>query len=508
MNKFQAGSRSERSSADNLFLLYACRDHHIYKGKPLYVTAYDFEQAFDSLWLQDCLMAMIRLGIPHDILRLVYQLNRQAKIQVKTPYGLTEERMITDIVEQGTVLGATLCSVSTAEYCEVNTGVAVGTAVTSSLLYVDDTFDLSISIKDYVRSHENAIVFGRMKKIPYKVPKCMTMAINDKQNDAPPPLFIEGTELKKVKEIVYLGDVINDKGNNDSLIDDRVKRGISAMVRIEALVKEAGLGIHTINVHILLYSSLFVSCMTFNSQAWSNLSEKNISSLEKLQSKCLKKIVNAPQATANSFTYLELGVMPMRYEIERNQLIFLHHIVHLEDSDPVKITWENMKKFPEENNWWSGVKSILSKYEISLHEAEENSKEAFKTMVKKKVKETAFKVLKQECCEKKKTGSISYNSLKPQDYLSKLYPKEAQVIFKSRSKILEIKDHQSYRFTDKSCRRCGQEDETLQHIVNCREEDYLDTQIVYNLDDEISYETRLTLQLISRRVNDFLEEVK
>ena len=67
---------------------------------------------------------------------------------------------------------------------------------------------------------------------------------------------------------------------------------------------------------------------------------------------------------------------------------------------------------------------------------------------------------------------------------------------------------QSYRFTDKSCRRCGQEDETLQHIVNCREEDYLDTQIVYNLDDEISYETRLTLQLISRRVNDFLEEVK
>ena len=82
------------------------------------------------------------------------------------------------------------------------------------------------------------------------------------------------------------------------------------------------------------------------------------------------------------------------------------------------------------------------------------------------------------------------------------------MIFKSRSKILEIKDHQSYRFTDKSCRRCGQEDETLQHIVNCREEDYLDTQIVYNLDDEISYETRLTLQLISRRVNDFLEEVK
>ena len=47
-----------------------------------------------------------------------------------------------------------------------HTGVAVGTAVTSSLLYFDDTFDLSNCIKDYTRSHENAIIFGRMKKIP------------------------------------------------------------------------------------------------------------------------------------------------------------------------------------------------------------------------------------------------------------------------------------------------------------------------------------------------------
>ena len=31
-------------------------------------------------------------------------------------------------------------------------------------------------------------------------------------------------------------------GNNDSLIDDRVKRGISAMIRVDALVKEASLG--------------------------------------------------------------------------------------------------------------------------------------------------------------------------------------------------------------------------------------------------------------------------
>ena len=107
------------------------------------------------------------------------------------------------------------------------------------------------------------------------------MPINAKKGDVPPPLYIEDTELEIVKELGYLGDILNDKGNNDSLIEDRVKRGISAMIRSEALVRETGLGIHTINVHLLLYRSLFVSCMIFNSQAWSNLSEKNINSLEK-----------------------------------------------------------------------------------------------------------------------------------------------------------------------------------------------------------------------------------
>ena len=57
-------------------------------------------------------MSMMKLEIPLDILHLVYKLNKTAKIVVKTPYGLTEESVIEDIVEQGTVLGPNLCSVS------------------------------------------------------------------------------------------------------------------------------------------------------------------------------------------------------------------------------------------------------------------------------------------------------------------------------------------------------------------------------------------------------------
>ena len=116
VNKLQGGARSNRSPPDNLFLLYACRDHQMYKNKPLYMTAYDFEQAFDSLWLQDCVLSLRNLGVPLDILHLIYNLNKEAKFTVKTPYGTTSRTGVQDIVEQGTVLGPILCSSSTAEY--------------------------------------------------------------------------------------------------------------------------------------------------------------------------------------------------------------------------------------------------------------------------------------------------------------------------------------------------------------------------------------------------------
>ena len=506
VNLHQAGSRSMRGPPDNLFLLYACIDHHKYKGKPLFITAYDFEQAFDSLWLEDCIMSMVRLGVPTTILELVYKMNKKAKIRVKTPYGMTKMSEIEDIVEQGTVLGPSLCSVSTAEYCETNIGVAVGEAVVSSLIFVDDVFDLNGSTENTVSSHENAVVFGRMKKTPYSKKKCKVMVVNGKKKDVAPSLFIEDVKLQVAQILDYLGDVINEKGDNTSLVEDRRQRGISAMVRIEALIRETELGVHTVNVHLLLYRALFLSCTLFNSQVWRNLSEKDLNVLEKLQGRCLKRILNVPQSTANSFTYLEFGVIPMRYEIEKNQLVFLHHIYHLDDTDPVKIMWENMKILEEESNWWSEVKEKMRKYNIMIEDVK-LSRDTFKKKIKAKIHEAALAELNRECKGKKKTADLDYKTLQQQDYLNHLYPTQAKIIFQCRSKTLDIKDHRAYKYKDKMCRKCGDEEETVQHVANCGYDDTVDTSIIEELDC-ITYDTKLKLVTIAKRIYNFLEEVK
>ena len=93
-----------------------------------------------------------------------------------------------------------------------------------------------------------------------------------------------------------------------------------------------------------------------------------------------------------------------------------------------------------------------------------------------------------------------------QNYLNKLYPKQANAIFQARSSTLDIKEHRPYRFHDLKCRLCHKEDETLQHIVNCGKDEEVDAKIVFN--DGISNTTCEELVVISLRIVNFLEGLK
>ena len=81
VNLLQAGSRSNRGPPDNLFLLRGCISHCNYMGYCLYITTYDFEQAFDSLWIQDCVLVLEKLGVEKYLLQLIYDMNRKTIVQ-------------------------------------------------------------------------------------------------------------------------------------------------------------------------------------------------------------------------------------------------------------------------------------------------------------------------------------------------------------------------------------------------------------------------------------------
>ena len=239
---------------------------------------------------------------------------------------------------------------------------------------------------------------------------------------------------------------------------------------------------------LLLYRALFLSTVLFNSSTWSNLRKKDLDSLKTLQLKFLKRIVGVASSTCNAFVYLELGVLPINFEIEKRQLMYLHRILQLESTDPVwKLFWELVQMNDAgEKNWWTGVKPLLHKYKLptELNEIKVMSKDTFAGKVKASVTTAALHQLVAECQSLKKTANLQYKELKVQEYLSQLYPSQARLVFKWRSKTLDLKTHLTYKYSDKSCRICKSNDETPEHALNCGMESIMDYKIdVLSIDE-------------------------
>ena len=109
--------------ADNLFLLRGIIDHTIYLNTSIHLTFYDFKQCFDSIWLKHSMNCMWDAGVRNELFYLIYLLNKNANIIVRTPFGQTEEFKVKNLVKQGTCLGPTSCGISTGQYCTENTAL-------------------------------------------------------------------------------------------------------------------------------------------------------------------------------------------------------------------------------------------------------------------------------------------------------------------------------------------------------------------------------------------------
>ena len=347
-------------------------------------------------------------------------------------------------------------------------GASVGTCTIHSTVYMDDCNRYATETNDVDAAHTNFMLFSARKRSEVNHDKCVLLPVNLKPSVHPPTLMIGDHKMKVVEEAKILGDHINSKGNNSTLIEARVNSSKAVTTNMLAMCNEATFGFYRIKVLMLLYRMVFVPTMLFNSEAWSHLTTNNISKLKTAQLRSLKRIMKTASSTPNAFVFLELGVMPVDFEIQRRQLGFLHHILVLGEDDPVKEMYEQLKCYPDAENWVTTIHKILKKYDLPVNEKEIEviSKTTWKEKVKKAVLKVAWETLTAECKSKKKTCNLEFTDtlIEPQTYLEGYASDVAIIIFKLRGKSVNCMHN---RGSDALCRLCGAAKETQEHAINC-----------------------------------------
>ena len=101
---------------------------------------------------------------------------------------------------------------------------------------------------------------------------------------------------------------------------------------------------------LLLYKTVFIPRLIYNCEAWSNLTPKDHLTLQASQLTYLWKVLEVSKATPIATMYLELGILPVRYEVEIRQLLFLKRPLDKKHTDPCLRTYIEMLKFENETN--------------------------------------------------------------------------------------------------------------------------------------------------------------
>ena len=117
MSDSNIGSLKFKNIRNHLFMVYGIiNDVHNGKSACIDIQIYDLVQAFDALWLEDCMNDIfdaVSKEKQDDKLALIYKSNVENLVAINAPSGQTNRVPIESIVQQGGSWSSMECSNST-----------------------------------------------------------------------------------------------------------------------------------------------------------------------------------------------------------------------------------------------------------------------------------------------------------------------------------------------------------------------------------------------------------
>ena len=331
--------------------------------KPVQLQICDYKQMFDAIKLQEALSDIYDVGVNDDNLSLLYQANKDVRMAVNTPSGLSERQSIEDVVLQGDTWGSILASVqvdSIAKEVE-NSGYGYlykDVLPVTLLGLVDDM--IGVSEAGYKAQQLNTLLNVKTaeKRLQFGVSKCKSMLISKNKQTltlSNNPLTVDKWKVEHIQntstgesELVesyegpvmmestseqkYLGFVLSDRGDNLVNINAMKKKSKwiihKIFTRLDSLhLKKYYFESAMIFLNVMLRSSILYACETYY-----NLTETHIRQLERIEEGFLRRMFKTSTGCPTVQLYLEAGHTPARFEIMKVKLLFLKCILE-EDPD-------------------------------------------------------------------------------------------------------------------------------------------------------------------------------
>ena len=465
--EYQAGGRPFRSTRDQLFILRAIMEWKLYNKEKMVMQFMDLSKAFDKMVLKNIMNNLWSANIRGKTWRMILAMNEFAELNIKTPFGISNEFTCTEILKQGSVMASTLAALhvdSVHNYFQnENLGVYYGDVRVENLIFQDDIIRFENSENQLNTANIIFEIFQNINKMEFHPVKTKAMIINGNMEN----INLGKHIITYTDKMKYLGDIIHKSGKMDELIKER--KNIISGITAELITIMAQINSDTEIQEIITYiKGIIIPKLLVNSETWNNITKDNMQDLETIQSKAIKRLLKIPYSTPNKGLLNELGLLSVENEIIKRKIMYMHHIINGKNQ-LLKDILQQQTKLPG-STWIENTKNEMINLDLGT-DFEEISKIS-KYQMRKIVTEKIWCKQKSEIAncieESKKCRNMEVNIKKPKNYISELPTCEAKTILLARLKMIHVKTNFKGMYPDNlNCSFCGGCEETLQHLVKC-----------------------------------------
>ena len=477
MSDSNAGARANRSTCDNLFVVYAIRNEAIRKNISVDLHLMDLSKCFDIMWNKETMNDLYDLGVKDDRFVLISKMNENCKVIVKTPVGNTDEFELNDIEMQGTVAAPLKCAgqmdaLGRQCYSDENYLYKYnGDCYVPSLGFIDDTCAATNCGVQSVEMNALINTFIESKKLYFNTSKCFLIHLGPKKDECC-TLKVHNEKMKKVNSEKYLGDVLSNSGNNEN-IENRQKQGTKTVSNLLSILKEIGFGSYYVKIGLIYRDAILKPKLLLNSEVWHGLTLQQVSVLEEVDRTYLRTILSSHSKVAIECLHFETGTMPLKYDLMKRRLMYLWKILHVEETELISRVYNSQILSSHPGDWVRLVEQDMSAIglELSDEDIKKLSKNRYKNIVGKKIENHALEQLNQLKMKHSKSGYLNSSSFKTQNYIVdfRFSRRDTQLLFKLRSKTLNVKMNFPNQHQDKLCKTCNLFPESQSHLLQCPE---------------------------------------
>ena len=466
----QGGGRPKRSTADHINILNTIIDNNKKNKKPTLITFLDVTKAYDKAWIEAIMNVLYKQGIKDSTWLICKEINKNLTARIMTQYGRTREIKIRDSIRQGGVLSVIMYALLMDEISKETKKENIGTEIwnegqrINTLLWMDDVALITDNEKDMKTLLKITEEIAGKYRIEFGQEKSKFMLINPTRKKVQiDEMKIQGMTIQRTENYRYLGYTLNSKNNLKTHLSDLKKKTEGAYQTILAIMGNQNFSNMEMETAWKLIKTCLIPIITYAGETWHPTKQES-KEINQLLDNILKRLLMTPQSTPREALYLETGLIDCMTQINMNRLNAYNRLIR-EHNNLMK----NLIQSDSPTKWKTETDKILQSVNIDPNELITTSKHKARNQINMNTRKKFLEDLKTTGANKTKIKNMldysEYTTLSHKEYIFKLNRLEASTIFKTKCRMLDVKNNYKNKYRDNLCRKCGNSEETQEHIL-------------------------------------------